>query len=79
MHAETLVEPHELPSDLLTTDAAATHLPNAHYGVAVIGPSGSVNFNKTGKAVVPKLKAFSGGKGGAWRGGHVLYLKNNVN
>ena len=54
--ANCLVEPEKLP-DRSVTDATAANLPNAHDGIAFLGPATSVDLHNTHVPVVSDLKA----------------------
>jgi hypothetical protein len=45
-----------LPADRLVTDAAAPNLPDSHDGVVLFGEANSVDFDRSGIAVIPKFK-----------------------
>ncbi len=55
--ANCLVEPEKLPADRFVTDATAADLPNAHCGMAFLGPAASVDLDNTHVPVVSDLKA----------------------
>lgn len=56
---EGFIEPHELPTNSLTTLTSALSLPNAHDIVVLPGDTHSVNFDDTRVALISQFKALA--------------------
>ena len=59
MGREGFIEPHELPTNALTTLTSALSLPNAHDIVVLLGDTHSVNFDDTRVALISQFKALA--------------------
>ena len=52
----SFVQAQQLPADRFVARATAADLPNSHDGVVFLGEANSVDFDKSGVAVIAKFK-----------------------
>lgn len=63
MGGDCFIEPEQLPPATLAAFASASHLPDAHNVVVILGSADGMNLNDAREAVVAKLKALALPKG----------------